>query len=84
MLGGRPVTGVAAAPMQKAGRSRVRPFSLAWRPCHQALPPPAGWVPEAYCISDRTSCDMLLLCFSIEVLACSSICLEVMLAVSVA
>src|SRR4051812_5835008 len=34
-----------------------------------------------YCISDITSCDMLPLCLSIEVLACISICLEVMLEV---
>lgn len=32
---------------------------------------------RAYCISDITSCDMLLLCLSIELLACISICLEV-------
>ena len=37
---------------------------------------------DAYCISDMTICDMLLLCLSIEVLACISICLDVMLAVS--
>ncbi|GLS93805.1 hypothetical protein GCM10007918_10960 [Piscinibacter gummiphilus] len=39
---------------------------------------------QRYWISDMTSCDMLLDCLSIEVPACISICLEVMLAVSVA
>ena len=45
---------------------------------------PGGCVPrgEGYCISDMTSWDMLELCLSIEVPACMSICLEVMLAVS--
>ncbi len=39
---------------------------------------------KGYCISDITSCDMLLLCLSIEVPACINICLVVMLAVSLA
>ena len=38
----------------------------------------------AYCISDRTICDIEPDCLSIEVPACSSICLAVMLEVSVA
>lgn len=52
------------------------------------LPPPGRGirhpVPDAYCSSDMTIEDMLLDCFSMEVPACISICLAVMLALSVA
>jgi hypothetical protein len=41
-------------------------------------------LPPAYCSSDSVSCDMLPLCLSIAVLACSSICFEVMFALSLA
>ena len=41
-----------------------------------------GRAARNYCISDITSCDMLPDCFSIDVLACISICFVVMFAVS--
>jgi len=61
----------------RQAKEKANPWGLAW-PSASA----SASAIRAYCISDITICDMLLLCLSIEVLACISICLEVMLAVS--
>lgn len=54
-------------------------------PVSSSMPPRRGAAAHAhYCSSDMTMPDMLLAYFSIEVLACISFCLVVMLEVSLA